>query len=113
MSGMLQHSSQRTVSRQVQKWGAGSGDLCTPAIHVAFSKSLIFSYLGYADSTDSILHSCFDLLLAEAASLSLCYSLYPVRKEQMKLNEASLTEADILSLENFQDIASSSLLRVH
>ena len=38
---------------------------------------------GYADrdGIDSILHSCFDLLFAEAASLSLCYPICPVRKE--------------------------------
>ena len=51
----------------------------------AFSpgQPLTFPIRGYADrdSTDSILHSCFDLLFAEAASLSLCYPICPVRKE--------------------------------
>ena len=70
----------------------------------------IFSYLGYADSTDTVLHSCFDLLFAEAACLSLRYPLYPVSKEQMKPRSQKV---DILSLEIFQDIASSSPLRVH
>ena len=70
----------------------------------------IFSYIGYADSTDTIILLCFDLLFAEAYCLSLRYSLCPVRKEQTK---ALSQKADILPLETFQDIASSSLLRAH
>jgi hypothetical protein len=69
----------------------------------------IFSYLGYAD-TDIILHSCFDLLFEEAACLSFRYSLGTVRKEQTK---PRLQKADILLLEIFPDIVSSSPLRVH
>lgn len=33
-----------------------------------------------ADCSDSLLYSCFDLLLAEAARLPLCYSLDSVCK---------------------------------
>ena len=50
---------------------------------------------GYADrdGIDSILHSCFDLLFAEAASLSLCYPICPVRKE----NKQSPTHRKLIS----------------
>ena len=72
----------------------------------------IFSYcdIGYADSTDTIIHLCFDLLFAEAYCLSLHYSLCPVCKEQTK---ALSQNTDILPIETFQDIASSSLLQAH
>ena len=51
----------------------------------------LFPIHRYADSTDTVLHFCFDLLLAETACLSLRYSLCPVRKEN-KLTE-SLVES--------------------
>ena len=81
--------------------GAGSGalvalQLCTPTnVKVGIFPIIdIFrvSYVGnYADSTDTILHFCFDLLLAEAACLSLRYSLCPVRKVQNLIEAATLT----------------------
>ena len=113
MRGLGGHSSQRPRQDHAISETRSTFQLGTPTNVGIFPIIDIFSYcdIGYADSTDTIiLHFCFNLLFAEATSLSLRYSLCPVRKEQ---TQARSQKADILSLEIFLDIASSSLLRVH
>ena len=63
-----------------------------------------------ADCPDSLLHSCFHLLLAEAARLPRCYSLCPVCKGNWTVMIGPRWQP---SLEVSQDIASFSPLLVH
>ena len=69
----------------------------------------LLSFVGYADSTDTILHSCFDLLSAEAACLSLRYSLCQVRKIQMtNLNKAKSWHPFVRNIPGYRVILSPS-----
>jgi hypothetical protein len=67
----------------------------------------LLSIVGYANGTDTVLHSCFDILSAEAVCLSLRYSLCQVRNEQTT-NEAKNWHPFVRNIPGYRVILSPS-----